>query len=108
MTDDLACWTALGHTGHDHRATRTGSGRKAARTAPFKSVNTTLGNIKSAITGTCRKLGPDHTERYLASLAWRYNRRYQLQTMIPRSDIIHPGEYDIEKSLDSGYDFMVL
>ena len=40
-------------------------------------------NIKSAITGTYRKLGPDHAERYLASFAWRYNRRYQLQTMIP-------------------------
>ena len=30
------------------------------------------------------KLGPDHAGRYLASFAWRYNRRYQLQTMIPR------------------------
>ena len=50
----------------------------------FKWVNTTLGNIKCAITGTYRKLGPDHAGRYLASFAWRYNRRYQLQTMIPR------------------------
>ena len=33
---------------------------------------------------TYRKLGPDHAGRYLASFAWRYNRRYQLQTMIPR------------------------
>ena len=48
--------------------------------ASFKWVNTTLGNIKSAITGTYRKLGPDHAGRYLASFAWRYNRRYQLQT----------------------------
>ena len=51
---------------------------------PFKWVNTTLGNIKSAITGTYRKLGPDHAERYFASFAWRYNRRYYLKTMIPR------------------------
>ena len=42
--------------------------------ASFKWVNTTLGNIKSAITGTYRKLGPDHAGRYLASFAWRYNR----------------------------------
>ena len=55
--------------------------------ASFKWVNTTLGNIKSAITGTYRKLGPDHAGRYLASFAWRYNRRFQLQTMIPRSSI---------------------
>ncbi len=84
VTDGLGCWTALGHAGHDHRAIRTGSGRADVRMAPFKWVNTTLGNIKSAITGTCRKLGPDHAERYLASFAWRYNRHYQLQFVIPR------------------------
>ena len=56
-----------------------------ARMAPFKWVNTTLGNIKSAITGTYRKLGPDHAQRYLASFAWRYNRRLRVPpTMIPR------------------------
>ena len=31
------------------------------RMATFKWVNTTLGNIKSAITGTYRKLGPDRS-----------------------------------------------
>ena len=54
------------------------------RVEHYSSAVNTLGNIKSAITGTYRKLGPDHAERYLASFAWRYNRRYQLQTMIPR------------------------
>ncbi len=84
MTDGLGCWSALDETACSHQAIRTGSGRKAARVASFKWVNTTLGNIKCAITGTYRKLGPDHAGRYLASFAWRYNRRYQLQTMIPR------------------------
>ena len=84
VTDALGCWNALDGVAASHRAIRTGSGRQAARMAPFKWVNTTLGNIKSAIAGTYRKLGPDHAERYLASFAWRYNRRYQLDTMIPR------------------------
>ena len=85
VTDGLGCWSALDEAACSHRAIRTGSGRQAARMAPFKWVNTTLGNIKSAITGTYRKLGPEvHAGRYLASFAWRYNRRYQLQTMIPR------------------------
>ena len=61
-----------------------GARQPARRPSTFKRVNTTLGNIESALGGTCRKLGPDHAERYLASFAWRYNRRYQLQTMIPR------------------------
>ena len=51
-------WNALDGVVGSHRAIRTGSGRQAARMAPFKWVNTTLGNIKSAITGTYRKLGP--------------------------------------------------
>ena len=84
LTDGLRCWNALDGVVGSHRAIRTGSGRQAARMAPFKWVNTTLGNIKSAITGTYRKLGPDHAQRYLASFAWRYNWRYQLNTMIPR------------------------
>ena len=84
LTDGLRCWNALDGVVGSHRAIRTGSGRQAARMAPFKWVNTTLGNIKSAITGTYRKLGPDHAQRYLASFASRYNRRYQLNTMIPR------------------------
>ena len=84
VTDGLDCWSALEEAACSHQAIRTGSGRQAARMASFKWVNTTLGNIKSAITGTYRKLGPDHAGRYLASFAWRYNRRFQLQTMIPR------------------------
>ena len=78
------CWSALDESAYSHRAIRTGSGPKAARVASFKWVNTTLGNIKCAITGTYRKLGPNHAERYLASFAWRYNRRYHLKTMRPR------------------------
>ena len=78
MTDAFACRTALGHTGRNHRATRTGSGR----TALFKRVNTTLGNIRGAITGTYRKPGPDHAERHPAGFARRCNRRRQLRTMI--------------------------
>ena len=58
LTDGLRCWNALDGVVGSHRAIRTGSGRQAARMAPFKWVNTTLGNIKSAITGTYRKLGP--------------------------------------------------
>ena len=58
LTDGLRCWNALDGVVGSHRAIRTGSGRQAARMAPFKWVNTTLGNIKSAITGTYRKARP--------------------------------------------------
>ena len=54
MTDGLGCWSALDEAACSHQAIRTGSGRQAARMASFKWVNTTLGNIKSAITPLCQ------------------------------------------------------
>ena len=82
--DGFSCWNALSEGAFSHRVVRTGSGPKAVRVPSFKWVNTMLGNIKSAITGTYRKISPTHADRYLVSFAWRYNRRYQLKTMIPR------------------------
>ena len=52
--------------------------------ASFERVDTTLGNIETAIAGIHRKIGPGHAARYLASFAWRHHRRYHLQTVIPR------------------------
>ena len=48
----------MDEAGLEHRAIMTGSGRKAAQWSPFKWVNTTLGNIKAAITGTYRQITP--------------------------------------------------
>jgi transposase-like protein len=84
VTDGLNCWTAIDEAGLEHRAIVTGSGKQAARWSPFKWVNTTLGNIKAAITGTYRQITPAHAGRYLASFAWRYNRRFELASLIPR------------------------
>ena len=81
VTDGLGCWRVLGEGGWSHRSVLTGSGPKAARVTSFKWVNTTLGSRARSPGPT---VGPDHAERYLASFAWRYNRRYHLKTMIPR------------------------
>ena len=47
-------------------------------------MNTTLGNIKTALAGTYHHVSQKHAQRYLASFAWRFNRRYQLDTMTER------------------------
>jgi ribosomal protein L37AE/L43A len=67
-----------------HQVVTTGSGPKAARTPAFKWVNTALGNIKAAITGTYRAINSKHVPRYLAEFEYRFNRRYDLAAMIPR------------------------
>ncbi len=50
----------------------------------FKWVNTGLGNIKSAIVGTCRSCDARHADRYLAAYEWRFNRRFDLAKNIER------------------------
>jgi hypothetical protein len=84
VTDGLSCWTAAVEAGIGHTAIVTGSGKRAAGWSPFKWVNTTLGNVKAAITGTYRRVSPEHAGRYLGSFAWRFNRRFQLDSLIPR------------------------
>ena len=84
VTDGLECWTAAAEAGLEHRAMATGGGKRAAQWSPFKWVNTTLGNVKAAIVGTYRRISPEHAGRYLASYAWRYNRRFQLDSLVPR------------------------
>ena len=84
VSDGLHCFTAVGNAGCVHQPIITGSGRKAALNPAFKWVNTTLGNIKSAITGTYRTIRDKHVPRYLAEFEYRFNRRYDLAAMMPR------------------------
>src|ERR1700685_1693134 len=84
VSDGLQCFTSVTHAGCTRQVVTTGSGPKAARTPAFKWVNTALGNIKAAITGTYRAINSKHVPRYLAEFEYRFNRRYDLATMIPR------------------------
>lgn len=84
VSDGLRCFASVTDAGCSHQVIKTGSGPKAVRTAAFKWVNTALGNIKAAITGTYRAINTKHVPRYLAEFEYRFNRRYDLATMIPR------------------------
>jgi hypothetical protein len=84
VSDGLRCFTGVANAGCVHQPIVTGAGRKAARNPAFSWVNTTLGNIKSAITGTYRAIHDKHVPRYLAEFEYRFNRRYDLPAMMPR------------------------
>jgi len=84
VSDGLQCFASVADAGCAHQVVKTGSGPKAARTPAFKWVNTALGNIKAAITGTYRAINSKHVPRYLAEFEYRFNRRYDLAAMIPR------------------------
>ncbi len=84
VTDGLGCFGAVTRAGCTHEVVVTGSGPAAAQTVTFKWVNTALGNIKSALTGTYRSISSKHVPRYLAEFEYRFNKRYDLAAMIPR------------------------
>ena len=84
VSDGLSCWPAVERAGCRHFPMRTGSGRQAARWAAFAWVNTTLGNIKTALAGTYHHVSAKHAQSYLASFAYRFNRRHQLDSIVER------------------------
>lgn len=84
VSDGLHCFAALAEAGFAHAVIKTGGGPRRPSTPAFAWVNTVLGNVKSAITGTCRALRSRHAARYLAAYEYRFNRRADLQSMIPK------------------------
>jgi hypothetical protein len=92
----------VGNAGCVHQPIITGSGRKAALNPAFKWVNTTLGNIKSAITGTYRAIRDKHVPRYLAEFEYRFNRRYGI-TRRPHDP--SAGEEIAKEEVVKGYEY---
>lgn len=84
VSDGLGCFGAVTEIGCRHQAINTGQGKQAAKNPSFRWVNTALGNIKAALTGTYRSTSTKHAPRYLAEFQYRFNRRYDLAAMLPR------------------------
>jgi transposase-like protein len=85
VSDGTACFAHVQHIAATHERHVTGSGRAAAQHPSFRWVNTMLGNMKTAISGTYHSI--DHAKygnRYLAEFAYRFNRRFDLPSMLPR------------------------
>lgn len=82
ISDGLNCFPGVKEAGMKHLPIVTGGGRP---THPFfKWVNIGLGNLKSAIVGTCRSIDEQHADRYLAAYEWRFNRRFDLAKNLER------------------------
>src|SRR3954454_15710591 len=84
VSDGLSCWPAVEKAGCSHRPMVTGSGKRAAGWTPFRWVNTTLGNVKTALAGTYHHVSPKHAQSYLTSFAYRFDRRFQLDSIVER------------------------
>ena len=104
VSDGLSCWPAVEKAGCQHFPMATGSGKRAASWVPFTPcwspdqhasgagaaaccggwVNTCLGNIKTALAGTYHHVSAKHAQSYLTSFAYRFNRRFQLDSIVER------------------------
>lgn len=76
VTDGFLPFEVFTKTGYRHTSVLTGSGRPRERA--FHWVNTLLGNLKMAMTGTFHAVRRQHAHRYLAAFEWRFNHRFDL------------------------------
>lgn len=84
VSDGLNCFPAVTQAGCTHQRIITGGGPKSIEKEEFSWVNTLLGNVKNAITGTYHSVSISHLPRYLAEFCYRFNRRFKLENMLPR------------------------
>ena len=85
VSDGLWCFRAATVVGAEHERIVTGGGKASMKLAQFKAVNTLLGNLKNAINGTYHAFGfAKYAHRYLAEFQFRFNRRFNMKTILPR------------------------
>lgn len=85
VSDGLNCFTVAQEMGMTHDRTVTGGGPSSVELESHWAVNTVLGNLKTAMTGTYHAVKfAKYAHRYLAEVQYRFNRRYDLRSILPR------------------------
>ena len=85
VSDGLRCFKAVAGEVASHTAITVGSGRQAVTRPEFRRVNTVLSNLKTAISGTYHAFKfAKYAHRYLAEVQYRFNRRFDLSSILAR------------------------
>lgn len=83
VSDGLSAFTAVAWAGMTHEPIVVGIGRKSVQQPRLQWVNTILGNLKTALTGTHHSLRfGKYGLRYLRAHQYRFNRRSDMAAMI--------------------------
>jgi hypothetical protein len=83
VSDGLACFTVAESLGAVHDREVTGGGKASVLNEKFQAVNTLIGNLKTALTGTYHAVKfAKYAYRYLAEAQFRFNRRYDLRAIL--------------------------
>ena len=84
FSDGLACFRAVAAAGCDHVPVVIG-GRKPKDVPLFQWLNTIIGNVKTALSGTHHAFNfKKYGDRYLAEMSYRFNRRVYLKGLLQR------------------------
>lgn len=85
VSDGLWCFKAVTASGAAHERTVTGGGAASTKLEKFQAVNTFLGNLKTAYSGTYHAFDfAKYAHRYLAEVQYRFNRRFDLSVILAR------------------------
>ncbi len=84
LSDGLACFGGVAAADGLHIPIVAG-GRKPDELPEFRWVNTILGNVKTGLSGSYHAFDfGKYAGRYLGTIAYRFNRRFQLKTLPER------------------------
>ena len=83
-SDGLPCFGAVATAGCLHAPVVTGGGKASVRVKEFVWLNTVIGNVKTALRSTHHSMKGKYAQRYLSEFEYRFNRRYDLPSMVPR------------------------
>ena len=81
-SDGLWCFGAVKKAGCSHEPLPTSGAKGRKHRKSLVWVDTLLGNVKNAITGTYHAIRAKHLPRYLAEFTYRFNRRFDLAGMV--------------------------
>lgn len=84
-SDGLRAFGAMASLGHAHTVIQGASPRQTCEDEGVRWVNVVLSNLKRALDGTYHVFCFfKYAHRYLGEAAWRFNRRFRLEAMVPR------------------------
>jgi len=96
VSDGLGCFAATEGAGVHERIV-TGGGKASVKLPQFRAINTVLSNLKTAMAGTYHAIDfAKYAHRYLAEVQYRFNRRFDLRTILPR--LVHAAAVTLNRT----------
>ncbi|WP_319548644.1 IS1595 family transposase [Desulfogranum marinum] len=84
VSDGLNCFPGVEDADCEHEPIISRTENGYDEFGVFKWVNIMIGSVKNALHGTYHHVSPSHLPRYLAEFCYRFNRRFELHTMVDR------------------------